>query len=45
MKQPVSALRLGIPRAPFFDLLDADVAKAVEAAIGVLAKMTRAPKT
>lgn len=41
MKQPVSALRLGIPRAPFFDLLDADVAKAVEDAIGVLAKMTK----
>src|SRR5712691_5455750 len=44
MKQPVSGLRLGIPRAPFFDLLDADVAKAVEAAIGVLAKMTRSVK-
>ncbi|SPE35508.1 Glutamyl-tRNA(Gln) amidotransferase subunit A [Candidatus Sulfopaludibacter sp. SbA6] len=41
MKQPVSGLRLGIPRAPFFDLLDADVAKAVEDAIGVLAKMTK----
>src|SRR5437899_76996 len=44
MKQPVSGLRLGIPRAPFFDLLDADVSKAVEAAIGVLAKMTRSVK-
>jgi aspartyl-tRNA(Asn)/glutamyl-tRNA(Gln) amidotransferase subunit A len=44
MKQPVSGLRLGIPRAPFFDLLDADVANAVEAAIGVLAKMTRGSK-
>jgi aspartyl-tRNA(Asn)/glutamyl-tRNA(Gln) amidotransferase subunit A len=41
MKQPVSGLRLGIPRAPYFDLLDAEVAKAVEDAIGVLAKMTR----
>src|SRR5437762_2616685 len=40
MKQPVSGLRLGIPRAPYFDLLDADVAKAVEEAISVLAKMT-----
>src|SRR5215813_12499976 len=29
MKQPVSGLRLGIPRAPFFDLLDPDVSKAV----------------
>src|SRR3989449_3834018 len=44
MKQPVSGLRLGIPRAPFFDLLDADVASAVEAAIGVLAKMTQSVK-
>ncbi len=44
MKLSVSGLRLGIPRAPFFDLLDADVASAVEAAIGVLAKMTRSVK-
>jgi aspartyl-tRNA(Asn)/glutamyl-tRNA(Gln) amidotransferase subunit A len=44
MKQPVSGLRLGIPRAPFFDLLDAEVAQAVEAAIGMLAKMTRGAK-
>jgi aspartyl-tRNA(Asn)/glutamyl-tRNA(Gln) amidotransferase subunit A len=41
MKQPVGGMRLGIPRAPFFDLLDSDVAKAVEDAIGVLAKLTR----
>ena len=44
MKQPISGLRLGIPRAPFFDLLDADVGKAVEEAIGVLAKMTAGVK-
>ncbi|HXK03342.1 MAG TPA: amidase [Verrucomicrobiae bacterium] len=44
MKQPVSGLRLGIPRAPYFDLLDEDVAKCVEEAIGVLAKMTRGAK-
>jgi len=44
MKQPVSGLRLGIPRAPFFDLLDADVAKAVEDAIGVMVKMTKGAK-
>src|ERR1700736_4646645 len=44
MKQPVAGLRLGIPRAPFFDLLDADVAKSVEAAIGVLAKLTHSVK-
>jgi aspartyl-tRNA(Asn)/glutamyl-tRNA(Gln) amidotransferase subunit A len=44
LKQPVSGFRLGIPRGPFFDLLDADVAKAVEEAIAVLAKMTRGAK-
>jgi aspartyl-tRNA(Asn)/glutamyl-tRNA(Gln) amidotransferase subunit A len=44
MKQPVAGLRLGVPRAPFFDLLDADVAKAVEDAIGVLAKITKGVK-
>jgi aspartyl-tRNA(Asn)/glutamyl-tRNA(Gln) amidotransferase subunit A len=44
MKQPVSGFRLGIPRAPFFDLLDADVAKAVEPAIVALGKMTRGVK-
>jgi aspartyl-tRNA(Asn)/glutamyl-tRNA(Gln) amidotransferase subunit A len=41
LRQPVSGLRLGIPRVPFFDHLDPDVAKAVEDAIGMLAKMTR----
>ena len=41
MKQPVSGLRLGIPRAPFFDQLDEETAKAAEAAIGVLSKLTR----
>jgi aspartyl-tRNA(Asn)/glutamyl-tRNA(Gln) amidotransferase subunit A len=44
MKQPVAGFRLGIPRAPFFDLLDADVAKAVEDAIGVLSKLTKSAK-
>jgi aspartyl-tRNA(Asn)/glutamyl-tRNA(Gln) amidotransferase subunit A len=44
MRQPVAGLRLGIPRGPFFDLLDADVAKAVEDAIGVLANMTAGAK-
>lgn len=44
MKAPISGLRLGIPRAPFFDLLDADVGKAVEDAIGVLANMTAGVK-
>jgi len=44
MKQPVAGLRLGIARTPFFDLLDADVAKCVEDAVGVLAKMTKSAK-
>src|ERR1700730_320639 len=44
IKQPISGLRLGIPRAPFFDLLDADVEKAVEEAIGIVAKMTKGVK-
>lgn len=39
MNQPVSSIRLGIPRAPFFDLLDDDTSKAVEDAIGVLSKL------
>ena len=36
-----SGLRLGIPRSPFFEGLDAEVAAAVEMAIGVLRKLTR----
>jgi aspartyl-tRNA(Asn)/glutamyl-tRNA(Gln) amidotransferase subunit A len=40
MKQPVGKLRLGIPRAPYFDRLDAETAAAVEAAIAVLTKLT-----
>ncbi len=36
MRQPVAGLRLGIPRAPFFDRLDPDTAAVVEAAIAVL---------
>jgi aspartyl-tRNA(Asn)/glutamyl-tRNA(Gln) amidotransferase subunit A len=35
----VSKLRLGIPRSPFFEGLDADIAKAVEAAIALLRKV------
>jgi aspartyl-tRNA(Asn)/glutamyl-tRNA(Gln) amidotransferase subunit A len=41
VRQPVAGLRIGIPRAPFFDLLDADVAKPVEDAIVLLGKMTK----
>jgi len=41
IKQPVSSLRIGIARAPFFDLLDEDVAKVAEDALRVVGKMTR----
>ncbi len=41
LQQPVSGFRLGVPRAPFFDLLDADVAKAVMDALVVLGKLAR----
>lgn len=40
MNRPVSGIRLGIPRAPFFDMLDDDTAKAIEDAITVLGKLT-----
>jgi aspartyl-tRNA(Asn)/glutamyl-tRNA(Gln) amidotransferase subunit A len=40
LEKPVAGFRLGIPRAAFFDLLDADVARVVEDAIGVLRKLT-----
>jgi aspartyl-tRNA(Asn)/glutamyl-tRNA(Gln) amidotransferase subunit A len=41
MGRPISGLRLGIPRAPFFDWVDPDIAKAVEDAIAVLGKLTK----
>jgi aspartyl-tRNA(Asn)/glutamyl-tRNA(Gln) amidotransferase subunit A len=44
MRQPVSNLRLGIPRAPFFDRLDEEVAKATEEAINVLKRLTKSVK-
>jgi aspartyl-tRNA(Asn)/glutamyl-tRNA(Gln) amidotransferase subunit A len=44
LQQPVSGFRLGIPRAPFFDQVDADTSKAVEAAIAVLSKMTKSTR-
>jgi aspartyl-tRNA(Asn)/glutamyl-tRNA(Gln) amidotransferase subunit A len=44
MKQPIGNLRLGIPRAPFFDWVDADIAKAVEDAIKLLAGLTKGAK-
>ena len=44
LAKPVAGFRLGIPRAPFFDLLDADVARVVEDAIEVLRKLTASVK-
>jgi aspartyl-tRNA(Asn)/glutamyl-tRNA(Gln) amidotransferase subunit A len=44
MKQPVQKLRLGVPRAPFFDKLDPQIEAAVEAAIEVLRGMTAGVK-
>jgi aspartyl-tRNA(Asn)/glutamyl-tRNA(Gln) amidotransferase subunit A len=41
LKQPVSDFRIGIARAPFFDLLDADVARVIDDALKVLAKLTK----
>ncbi len=41
MARPVTGFRLGIPRAPFFDWLDPDIAKGVEEAIAVLSRLTR----
>src|SRR5437870_7999142 len=41
LKQPVNGFRLGIARAPFFDLLDADVAKVVDEALKVPAGLTK----
>jgi aspartyl-tRNA(Asn)/glutamyl-tRNA(Gln) amidotransferase subunit A len=41
VKQPVSGFRIGIARAPFFDLLDGDVARVVDEALRVVGKLTR----
>jgi aspartyl-tRNA(Asn)/glutamyl-tRNA(Gln) amidotransferase subunit A len=39
IRMPVAKLRLGIPRKPFFETLDPEVEKSVNAAIEVLRKM------
>ncbi len=44
MRQPVKTLRLGVPRAPFFDHIDPEVAKAFEAALVVLSGLTSATR-
>jgi Asp-tRNA(Asn)/Glu-tRNA(Gln) amidotransferase A subunit family amidase len=41
VRQPVSGFRIGVAREPFFDLLDADVAKVIDDALRVLAKLTK----
>jgi aspartyl-tRNA(Asn)/glutamyl-tRNA(Gln) amidotransferase subunit A len=41
MRMPVAKLRLGLPRAMFYEGLNPEVARAVETAIGVLRKMTQ----
>ena len=43
LSQPVTGMRIGLP-ASYFDGLDPEVAKAVEAAVGVLAKLTAGTK-
>ncbi len=40
LKQPVAGFRIGIARAPFFDMLDSDVARVADEALRVLAKLT-----
>lgn len=40
LRRPTTTLRLGVPRAPYFDDLDPDIAKAVETALGVLGELT-----
>jgi aspartyl-tRNA(Asn)/glutamyl-tRNA(Gln) amidotransferase subunit A len=40
LKLPTSKIRLGIPRTPFWDNLDGEVAKAAENATAVLKKLT-----
>src|SRR6516225_7469008 len=44
LKQPVNAMRIGVPRAPFFDFLDDEVAAAVEDAITTMGKLTKSVK-
>lgn len=40
MRQPVDQLRIGVPRAPFFDKLDPQIDAAVNAAITVISRLT-----
>ena len=38
LRMNASRLRVGVPRAPFFDGVDEEVAKSVDAAVGILSK-------
>lgn len=40
LKMPTVKLRIGLPRAPFFDALHPDVAKAMDTALGIIKKLT-----
>jgi aspartyl-tRNA(Asn)/glutamyl-tRNA(Gln) amidotransferase subunit A len=44
LRQPVSQLRVGVARRPFFDDLDPQIAKSVEEAIALIAKLTHGIK-
>jgi aspartyl-tRNA(Asn)/glutamyl-tRNA(Gln) amidotransferase subunit A len=44
LRQPVSALRVGIPRSPYFDDLDPEIEKSIEAALKVIATLTHGIK-
>jgi aspartyl-tRNA(Asn)/glutamyl-tRNA(Gln) amidotransferase subunit A len=44
LKQPVNTMRIGVPRAPFFDFLDEEIASAVEDAITTIGKLTKIVK-
>lgn len=39
LRQPVKSLRIGIPRAPYFDHLDEDIAQAMDGALGTLRRL------
>jgi aspartyl-tRNA(Asn)/glutamyl-tRNA(Gln) amidotransferase subunit A len=40
LRAPTARLRIGVPRAPFFDNLDPEIEKAVHAALEILGKLT-----
>jgi aspartyl-tRNA(Asn)/glutamyl-tRNA(Gln) amidotransferase subunit A len=44
MRQPVSGLRVGIPRKPYFDDVDLEINKSIEAALKVVGTLTHSNK-